>query len=78
MPGSVEYRQNVGDVADDALVASLHRTALDRAPEKAGMACWAGALAHGLSQAEAALAISEGDEHLVLTCPWTEDGVLIA
>ncbi|WP_272874785.1 DUF4214 domain-containing protein [Roseomonas marmotae] len=75
---SVEYQQNVGNVADDAFVASLYRTALDRTPDEAGLAFWTDMLAQGLSRAEVALAISESDEHLALTSPWIENGILIA
>ncbi|MFC7557227.1 DUF4214 domain-containing protein [Pseudoroseomonas wenyumeiae] len=78
MLASVEYQQNVGNVADDVFVASLYRTALDRTPEEAGMAFWTDALTHGLSRADVALAISESDEHLALTRPWIDNGILIA
>lgn len=77
MLGSAEYAARVGMLGDDAYVASLYSTALDRQVDQAGLGFWTSVLASGQSRAEVAYAISESAEHVALMRPVIDDGILI-
>lgn len=71
--GSPEYQARYGGTSDTGFVTALFRNVLGRDPAQAGLDAWTGALAAGMSRAEAVERFMQTAENVARTAPALAD-----
>jgi hypothetical protein len=74
--GSNEFQARYGTLDDTHFIQQLYQNVLGRAPDQNGLDTWSAFLAGGHSRSELLVGFSESGEHIALTAPYTDDGVM--
>ena len=74
--GSAEFQARFGTLSNQQFVEQLYRFTLDREGDASGIAGWVSVLNSGTSRARVVLEFSESPEHIALTRPYTENGIV--
>ncbi len=74
---SAEFAANYGALGNGAFVDLIYRNVLERAADTGGHDYWTGQLNAGLSRAQVVVSFSESAEHVTLTAPSIDQGILL-